>query len=257
MEQTVLTQNNTSETPKKAKTLRVLAMVFLGIYAILAFMMTFGHQSIPNFKIYRELFFILGFLCLLPIGSNRGIKIAILTMVLYDIAFVLYDKLVIVDLNNYLLHSSIKAALYLIIIYIYSLFILNSNIELNNKRWINLTFIMMMMGIILIISDGVIYMPEYEKVMHDTQLRNITYKTMFFSTIGNRILNMIIPILWFVVYYKLCFSSLFCGIYDKEAKPVLNPFNKQVIGAITVAAVTCGLLWLVFINRDIILEFFL
>lgn len=257
MEQTVLTQNNTSETPKKAKTLRVLAMIFLGIYAILAFVMTFGHHDIPNFNIYRELFFILGFLCLLPIGSNRGIKIAILTMVLCDIACVLYDELVIVDLNNYLLRSSIRAAQCLIIIYIYSLFILNSNIELNNKRWINLTFIMMMMGIILIISDGVIYMPEYEKVMHDTQLRNITYKTMFFSTIGNRILDMIRPILWFVVYYKLCFSSLFCGIYDKEARPVLNPFNKQVIGAIIVAAVTCGLLWLVFINRDIILEFFL
>ena len=261
MEQTVLTQNNTSETPKKAKTLRVLAMVFLGIYAILAFVMTFGHQSIPNFKIYRELFFILGFLCLLPIGSNRGIKIAILTMVLCDIACVLYDKMVIADFNNYLnhslLYSGIWAALYLIIIYIYSLFILNSNIELNNKRWINLTFIMMMMGIILIISDGVIYWPEYEKVMHDTQLRNITYETMYFSTIGNRILDIITPILWFIIYYKLCFSSLFCGIYDKEAKPVLNPFNKQVIGAIIVAAVTCGLLWLVFINRDIILEFFL
>ncbi len=254
MEQTVLTQNDTLAIPKKAKTLRVMAMVFLGIYAISGFFTTFASQAHPNFYNYREILFILGFLCLLPICCNKGIKIASLTMILFDLACLFIPA----SINKYL-YSGIFAVIVLIFIYIYSLYILNANIELNNKRWINLIFILMMPGLIMRISDAVIYMPIYEKFIleDDTHLWNIIYGAIPFTTIGNKIFNIIIPILWFVVYYKLCFSSLFCGIYDKDAKPVLNPFNKQVIGAIAVAAVDCGLLWLVFANREPIMDLFL
>jgi len=259
MEHTVLTQNDTLEIPKKAKTLRILAMVFLGISAISGLILKLGIRiPIANLRIYQELIFSLGFLCLFLISKNKGTKIATLTMCIFNFAIILTFQL-ISDSISLFVNGLFNISTFLVFIYLYSLLTLNSNLELNYKRWINLPMVLLLGTIIYSTMSSMVYLPMYSSIdfSGNGELLNSFVESNFEFSIGYKIFGYITSILWFVICYKLCFSSLFCGIYDKDAKPVLNPFNKQVIGAITVAAVTCGLLWLVFINRDLIMEFFL
>lgn len=237
MENTISPTEQSGMSPKKVKTLRIIAFAIVIVcqFYSLSFFWIQRNVEISNvgmglistfFRILRYI----TFLCLAWLAPNKPVRIA--TVLLFSVFFVWfipypYGMLAAAFLN----------------VYLWSVILLNTKLPL----W---AYILP----IFCVADAVssIMSPIYWALDPQMDLNMMQYNI----SIGNGLWLIIRPVLFVIANYKLFFSEAFSGNYERDFQGTYSPLNKYFIGGLIAVGVTCGLLTLVFVYGNDIMVLF-
>lgn len=181
-----------------------------------------------------------GFLAL--IAPNKPVRIATCLLAVLLALFSGLFQTFPTDALNVHVSTLLLIVRDLIPIYLLSLIMMNASFTPKETGWINLLVIVYCVTIIWNIVHPCIYSTATDG---GGFTRECAYSAGLYRSQRN-----VDTILYIIAFYKLCFSNAFSGTYDKAAPARYTPLNKYLIGGVVAAAVTCGLLYLVFLLEN-------
>lgn len=258
-------ENNVLLKPSgKAKTIRILVVslfVFLElIHLIKVNIVGFEGYELSQeayykvFNIIMGIFWIFPFMCMSLIASNKvvGISVILISLIEALTNFIYAFNMI----NNSEVYLFLQVVAYLILMYIVSCIVSNGYITDKTKTWFNMYILTACPFIINMIMVQIInHMAEGVNLSGDRQLQNIFYSSIYQLFFGYELYyKWFLRIFELVIFYKICCSEAFSGNYYRIEKATYNPFNKYTLGALFAIAVTCVLIYWIFINREGILS---
>ena len=181
-----------------------------------------------------------GFLAL--IAPNKPVRIATCLLAMLPILFVGLFQIVPINALNVHVSTLLLTVRDLIPIYLFSLIMMNASFTPKETGWINLLVIVYCVTIIWNITNQYLYSPAVNG-------GDFAYECAYTAGLYKSQRDVDI-ILYLIAFYKLCFSNALSGTYDKEAPARYTLRSKYLIGGVVAAAVTCGLLYLVFLLEN-------
>lgn len=251
------------EPSHKAKIIRTLVVSLYIFISLMYFVKVtfigfedYGESFDKFYKIYYlawGAFWLLPFCFMSRIALNKAVGVSVIFIAIAEALLALVYASNLIESGFVAKGTTIVEKLF--VIYLFSCMIVNGVVTSNTKTWLNIAVLIECTGVINLIMGQILF-NLYDSIDFggNGALMNQFHYSEYRFAIGYRIYTYFITFFDLIVFYKICCNELFSGNYVRLPKEKYNPFNKYTVGAVIAIAVTCGLIYWVFSNREEILS---